>query len=74
MLEDGLHALLKKIEPLKAELLKLRERFSLTAYCGHFGSGLGGGPRISVDTLRRLSELGLELDIQTYWSTVEPDA
>jgi hypothetical protein len=72
-LEDGLEALLDGAEPLKDQLRLLGERFSLEAYCGHFGSGFGGGPSISSGTLGRLSSVGLRLTIKVYWSTTEPD-
>ena len=67
-LEDGLRCLAEKLLPLKNTLSELRQRYSTDAYCGHFGSGFGGGPSISPDTLRLLADLGLTLTIKTYWS------
>jgi hypothetical protein len=73
-LEDGLSFMLDCIGPLQNELLQLGERFSCEAYCGHFGSGFGGGPSISPKTLQRLSSLGLGITIKAYWGSSEPDA
>ena len=67
-LDDGLRHLAEKLLPLKSRLEELRQRYSTYAYCGHFGSGFGGGPSISPETLRMLAELGLTLTIKTYWS------
>lgn len=72
-LEEGLKCLIEKLQPLKESLKKLSGRFSLDAYCGHFGSGFGGGPTISAQTLGKLSDLGLSLTIKTYWGSNEPD-
>lgn len=72
-LEAGLRCLTEKLSPLKDALERLRQRYSLDAYCGHFGSGFGGGPSISPDTLRKLADLGLSLTIKSYWGSNEPD-
>lgn len=67
-LDDGLKCLAKELLPLKSILDELKQRYSMEAYCGHFGSGFGGGPSISPGTLRLLADLGLTLTIKTYWS------
>jgi hypothetical protein len=67
-LDDGLKCLVKNLLPLKGILSELKQRYSIEAYCGHFGSGFGGGPSISPETLSLLAELGLTLTIKTYWS------
>lgn len=72
-LDDGLKCLIDKLVPLKSVLHELRQRYSTEAYCGHFGSGFGGGPSISPDTLRLLADLGLTLTIKTYWGEDQPD-
>jgi hypothetical protein len=72
-LEDGLGCLVEKLSPLKNDLRELRQRYSTEAYCGHFGTGFGGGPSISAETLRLLAELGLTLTIKTYWGDNQPD-
>jgi hypothetical protein len=72
-LEEGLKCLVEKLQCLEHPLKRLCERFSLDAYCGHFGSGFGGGPTISAQTLGELSDLGLSLTIKTYWGSTEPD-
>jgi Domain of unknown function (DUF4279) len=72
-LEDGLRCLAEKLLPLKNALRELKQRFSIDAYCGHFGSGIGGGPSISPETLRLLADLGLTLTIKTYWGEDQPE-
>jgi hypothetical protein len=72
-LEDGLKALTEKLTPLKNALSELRQRYSTDAYCGHFGTGFGGGPSISAETLGQLAALGLTLTIKTYWGDTEPE-
>ena len=72
-LEDGLRSLVERLLPLKDDLRELRQRYSTEAYCGHFGTGFGGGPSISAETLRSLADLGLTLTIKTYWGDNQPD-
>jgi hypothetical protein len=72
-LEEGLVCMLKRLLPLKDALLELKKRYSMVAYCGHFGSGFGGGPSIRPETLGVLSQLGLTLTIKTYWGSTEPE-
>lgn len=72
-LEDGLMNMLNRLLPLKDVLLELKKRYSIVAYCGHFGSGFGGGPSIRPETLSLLAQLGLTLTIKTYWGSTEPD-
>jgi hypothetical protein len=72
-LEDGLRSLIERFSPLKNDLRELRQRYSTDAYCGHFGTGFGGGPSISAETLRLLADLGLALTIKTYWGDNQPD-
>jgi hypothetical protein len=71
-LDDGLKCLLEKLLPLRNVLNELSRRYSTEAYCGHFGSGFGGGPSISPETLRLLADLGLTLTIKTYWGEDQP--
>lgn len=59
--------------PLKDILLELKNHYSMIAYCGHFGSGFGGGLSITPETLGVLSVLGLTLTIKTYWGSTEPE-
>jgi Domain of unknown function (DUF4279) len=73
LLDDGLKSLVEKLLPLKNDLRELRQRYSTEAYCGHFGTGFGGGPSISAETLRLLADLGLTLTIKTYWGDNQPD-
>jgi hypothetical protein len=73
-LEDGLRSLVEQLLPLRNDLRELRQRYSTEAYCGHFGTGFGGGPSISPETLQLLADLGLTLTIKTYWGDNQPDA
>ena len=72
-LDEGLKSLVDTLLPLKTVLGELRQQYSTDAYCGHFGTGFGGGPSVSPETLRLLGELGLTLTIKTYWGNTEPD-
>lgn len=72
-LDDGLKCLVERLLPLKTVLGELRQQYSTDAYCGHFGSGFGGGPSISPQILSLLGDLGLTLTIKTYWGSTEPD-
>jgi hypothetical protein len=72
-LEDGLKSLVERLLPLKDDLRELRRRYSTEAHCGHFGTGFGGGPSISPETLQLLADLGLTLTIKTYWGDNQPD-
>jgi hypothetical protein len=67
-LDDGLKRLAETLMPFKSALHELQKRFTTVAYCGHFGSGFGGGPSIAPQTLGLLAGLGLTLTIKTYWS------
>jgi hypothetical protein len=73
-LEAGLRGLIETLGTLEPSLQELGRRFRLAAYCGHFGSGFGGGPTISPETLGMLAQLGLNLTIDTYWRSTEPDS
>ena len=72
-LEDGLRALIAGLQPLKNAFHQLGSRYSIEAYCGHFGTGFGGGPSVSPETLRELADLGLTLTLKTYWGSNEPE-
>jgi len=72
-LEEALRYMIERLLPKRDALLELRERYSMDAYCGHFGSGFGGGPSITPETLGVLSQLGLTLTIKTYWGSTEPE-
>jgi hypothetical protein len=72
-LEAGLKCLIEILQPLKGVLGQLNGRLAIDAYCGHFGSGFGGGPSISPGVLGKLAGLGLTLTIKTYWGSTEPD-
>ena len=72
-LEEGVTCMLKRLLPLKDILFELKKRYSMVAYCGHFGSGFGGGPSITPETLNLLAQLGLTSTIKTYWGSTEPE-
>lgn len=73
-LDAGLKRMVELLRHKKVALLELRKRFSLVAFCGHFGSGFGGGPTVEPETLGALADLGLSIFIDTYWSSLEPDS
>lgn len=72
-LDEGLKYLVEELQPVREVLHELGKRFSVSAYCGHFGSGFGGGPSILPETLGKLADLGLTLTIKTYWGSNEPE-
>ena len=72
-LELGLSSLIQLMLSRRGALQELRKRYSVEAYCGHFGSGFGGGPSISPETMNLLADLALTLTINTYWRSIEPE-
>ena len=70
-LEDGLTFLLDRLEPLRSEIDKYRQKHDAVWWCGHFQSSFDGGPTLSVKLMRRLADFGVELYIDNYF--VESD-
>lgn len=67
-LEDGLAFLLDKLEPLRSQIDKYKEKYDVVFWCGHFQSSFDGGPTLSAKLLRRLGEFGVELYIDNYFA------
>lgn len=66
-LEDGLHFLLDKLEPLRSQIDKYKEKYEALFWCGHFQSSFDGGPTLSAKLMRRLGEFGVEVYIDTHF-------
>ena len=67
-LEDGLTAVLDRVEQRREALQRFGREHSLIWWCGHFQSSFDGGPRLSPALLKRLAEFGAELFIDNYFS------
>jgi hypothetical protein len=59
-LEDGLRHVLEHLWPHRERIAKYAETAMLVWWCGHFQSSFDGGPTLSTDLLKRLSEFGAE--------------
>ncbi|MHB0935041.1 MAG: DUF4279 domain-containing protein [Armatimonadota bacterium] len=61
--EDHLRYLLAQLEPVKENILRLQDEFSIESYFEvYWGSPIGqGGPEISPDTLLRIAQLRVTL-------------
>ena len=70
-MEDGLHALLSKVEGKRPQLQKLAENHKVAWWIGHFQTSLDGGPMLSPRMLKRLGEFGVPLFIDNYFSKGE---
>jgi hypothetical protein len=69
-LEAGLGALLKKFMPLSQIIEKYKKRHAVYIWCGVFGAGFSGGPQLSSELLKELSDFGIPLDLDIYSSKV----
>ena len=65
-LGEGLEFVLSKLEPQLMTIRRLSEKYRCIWWCGHFHKSFDGGPRLSPDLLLRLSNIGVELFIDTY--------
>jgi hypothetical protein len=65
-LSQGLEFVLDKLEPHHGPLREFIKTYRCIWWCGHFHSAFDGGPNISPVVLKRLSEFGVELFIDTY--------
>ena len=66
-LEEGLSFVLDRLEPVRNEIEKLKEKYETVWWCGHFQSSFDGGPTFSATLLRRLADFGVELYLDTYF-------
>ncbi len=68
-LEEGLFFLCRNLEPIKGKIIKLSSKFSSVWWCGHFQSGFDGGPTLSPELLKELSDFNVPLFIDNYFSS-----
>jgi hypothetical protein len=68
-LEEGLSALLAVFMPHRGTLAEYQRSFAVYIWVGHFSSSFSGGPTLSRTLLREMSEFGVELSLDTYFST-----
>ena len=62
-LEDGLTFVLDRLEPLRSEIDKYKQKYDAVWWCGHFQSSFDGGPTLSAKLMRRLADFGVDLYI-----------
>ena len=72
-LEDGLMFLLNRLERVKDKLDLYRQAQDLVFWCGHFQSSFDGGPTLSPALLQKLSEFGVGVFIDNYFSSAKED-
>ncbi len=70
-LEAGLKALLALMMPLKRPIAEYQGKFEVCVWIGHFSSSFDGGPTLSPAMLKALSEFGVKLSFDTYFSQPE---
>jgi len=70
-LEDHLRHLLDTFEPTAEALRNIQARFSTRAFCYFASQSDLGGFKIGSATLRRLGDLGLDLDVDEYFCAEE---
>lgn len=70
-LEDGLTFVLDRLESVRSEIEKYKQKYDSVWWCGHFQSSFDGGPTLSAKLMRRLADFGVELYIDNYF--VDPD-
>jgi hypothetical protein len=67
-LADGLNYLLDRLEAKKHTINQLAQEFSVIWWCAHYQSSFDGGPTLSVELLKRLSDFGVPLYLDNYFS------
>lgn len=67
-LEDAIQALLEELKPLKKRIRLYQTRNSTVFWCGHFHNTFGSGPTLSSKLLKEVADLGIDIDISTYFS------
>ena len=66
-LEEGLHFVLDKLDPLTHKFNLYKEKYEIYWWCGHYQSSFDGGPSFSPFLLKRLSDFGVELLLDCYF-------
>jgi hypothetical protein len=67
-LEDGLQTVLLAFVSRERELRNYQQRYKVFLWCGHFSSSFDGGPTFSPRILKSLTDFGVELILDTYFS------
>lgn len=67
-LEEGLSHVLSALLPKKEIIERLVAEYDAVWWCGHFQSGLDGGPTLSASLLRQLAAFGPPVFIDNYFS------
>lgn len=70
-LENGIQSLLEELVPLKEKIRAYQKRNKTVLWCGHFHDTFGSGPTFSTRLLKEMSDLGLEVDLSTYFYSNE---
>lgn len=70
-LEDGIQSLLEELVPLKEKIRAYQKQNKTVLWCGHFHDTFGSGPTFSTRLLKEMSELGVEVNLSTYFSNDE---
>lgn len=71
--EEGLIFLLEPLLSVKEKLVEYGKRYEVTLWCSHFHKGYDGGPIFSPEILKKISELGVQLFIDTYCCEINGD-
>jgi hypothetical protein len=71
-LESGILFLLKKLQPVQEKIILHSAKNEGVWWCGHFQKSFDGGPKLSVEVLRKLSEFGFPVYIDNYFEDVKP--
>lgn len=67
-LEEGLGFILERLWSARGEINSFKSKHKVMLWCGHFQSGVNGGPTLSAEMLQKLGEFGVELFIDNYCS------
>jgi hypothetical protein len=67
-LEDGLSFVLNAVGRAREDVRSCVGGASIIWWCGHFQSSFDGGPTLSPEILQRLSEFGVPLFVDNYFS------
>lgn len=70
-LEEGISFLLARLSS-KSEIIQRYARIhQMIWWCGHFQSSFDGGPTLSPELLRRMSDFGVGIYIDNYFASEE---
>lgn len=66
-LEEGIIFVLEKIKPYHSAVLECSKIYQGIWWCGHFQSSFDGGPTLSVNILKEISQFGFPIFIDNYF-------